>query len=150
MGTVPFTGGPRIYAGRLSLRARYGLVACAVILASALGSAGAAQGAVFMSQQGLSAGNAYAGPAHSYIQHVEVGADHSQCAGVANGYSGYTSSPFSGGHNTYYSYCAPYSHWCWQANCGAPGVPSGQRPSSYNGNVSTYDYIYGGGYWWGA
>ncbi|HEX6023056.1 MAG TPA: hypothetical protein VFZ00_13735 [Solirubrobacter sp.] len=91
---------------------------------------------LFMSNQGLSAGNAYASTsAHTGVWALEGDADHTHCPAVATGYAGYTSSPFSGGNSTSFGACGPhYQAW----------YPSGlgsvyRHGAEYNPNQSTFD-----------
>lgn len=98
----------------------------------------------FMGNQGLSAGNAYASfSAHTYITGVVKDANHTACPAVASGYGGYTSTPFSGGHNTAYTACGP-GFTAWYPN----PVGSSLHGAVYNPNVQTYSYIYYANYRW--
>ena len=88
--------------------------------------------------QGLSAGNAKSSSsAHSGVTIVRGSADHTFCPAVAQGYAGYTSTPFSGGNFTaYQSYtCGPrYREW-------RPNGTSNYyfRGAVYNPNGQTFD-----------
>lgn len=99
----------------------------------------------FMSNQGLSAGNAYASAgSHYYVYQVRTSSDHTSCPGVASGYGGYTSTLNGGGNFTSYSQCGTY---------GGTWFPNGTQSYSFHGaavnpNVSTFDYIYSGYYEW--
>lgn len=120
----------------------------AVCVLAVLVNAGVAAAAfeTFMGSQGLSAGNAYSSySAHSYVNQISVDSNHTACPAVASGYSGYTSTPFSGGHNTaYQSYECGYGVATWYPN------PTGGylHGAVYNPNQNTYDYITWAVYYW--
>lgn len=104
----------------------------------------------FMGNQGLSAGNAYASSSvHSYVNQISVDTDHTACPAVALGYSGYTSTPFSGGHNTaYQSYACGYTQG-GRVPTWYPNPTSGSLHGAvYNPNGSTFDYITFAVYYW--
>lgn len=97
----------------------------------------------------LSAGAAYAGTAaHSQVRSVYVVSNHTVCAALAQGYSGFTFSPFSGGHSTYIkngttAACAPTVYW-------APNPSSTYlHGAAYNPNVRTTDHISTATWSWG-
>ncbi len=101
-----------------------------------------------MTNQGLSAGNAFAsGGSHYWVNYVSTISDHTSCPGVASGYGGYTSNLNSGGNFTAYTNCGTF---------GGDWYPSGTQSYSFHGavvnpNQATYDFIYNGLYeWWGA
>lgn len=99
----------------------------------------------FMNYQGLSAGNAKASvSAHSGVVEIEVITDHTACPAVAQGYTGYTSTPFSGGNFTAYLNCG-YPRAVWYPS-GTSGIYF--HGAVHNNNGSTYDYISYGTYWW--
>ena len=110
------------------------------------GSAWAAS-QVFMDEQGLSAGNAKASSSfHTRVYEIEGNANHTHCPAVAQGYGGYTSTPFSGGNFTAYLNCGPhYQFWLphGTANTNFHGA-------EYNPNISTFDFFDYARYYWVA
>lgn len=121
------------------------VAASLVALALSAGTAFAATER-FMSNQGLSAGNAYASlSAHSNVFLIVTSGDHTACPAVATGYAGYTSSPFSGGRYTAYqsSLCGPGQR-AWYPNPSSSYV----RGATYNPNTSTFDFMYYADYAW--
>lgn len=121
-------------------RARMSVAAVvgAVALSAASASPAFALSEQFMSNQGLSAGNAKASvAAHSGSSVLVYGnSDHSWCPSLARGYAGYTSSPNSGGNTTVYqgAACGPgYQSASWNTN----GYQ--WHGAAWNRNVSTFD-----------
>lgn len=127
----------------------------AVAVIASLAVAGIASASVahagfetFMGAQGLSAGNAYASTsAHSFVNRIEADVDHTACPSVAAGYGGYTSTPFSGGHNTFYIPCGYTSFGViprWDPN------PTGDffHGAVYNPNSVTFDNFNFAVYYW--
>lgn len=120
-----------------------------VVTALALGTTAApasAGSAVIMGAQGLSAGNAKSSSTgRTGILLVDGDANHTFCPSLAKGYSGYTSTPFSGGHFTAHSpSCGPhYQQW-------APNGTSDIwfRGAVWNPNDSTFDTFTHAYYWW--
>lgn len=120
----------------------------AVLAISALPHAASAGVEQFMNDgQGLSAGNAKAsGSAHSGVDVVFGSADHTFCPAVAQGYGGYTSSPFTGGNFTAYQSwaCGPRNQY-WYPNGTANYYFHG---AVYNPNSYTFDTFYWARYQW--
>ncbi len=105
-----------------------------------------AGGTTFMSNQGLSAGNAYAAPnAHYNVDIVTSSADHTHCDAIARGYGGYTSSPnsVSLGHYTYRNpTCSPGATSWSPRFAGYPGSTQ-YHGAENNPNISTFDnFVY--------
>lgn len=99
----------------------------------------------FMSNQGLSAGNAYASAsAHSGVNGIWGYADHTHCPSYATGYSGYTSTPFTGGHFTAQGPCGPGYQGFYPTGLGSVYV----RGAEFNPNQSTFDNFSSATYTW--
>lgn len=98
-----------------------------------------------MGNQGLSAGNAKSSSTgHTGITSVYGDANHTWCPAVAQGYGGYTSTPFSGGHFTAYSSCGPHFQ-LWGPN-GTSGIWF--RGAVFNPNGATFDTFTYAEYQW--
>ena len=90
----------------------------------------------FMSNQGLSAGNAYAAvPAHSGLLAVSGNANHTHCPAVGTGWTGYTSQPWGGGNYMYWSSSCGPGTVGWTFSAGG----SYYHGAEYNPNSSTND-----------
>lgn len=91
----------------------------------------------FMGPQNLGSRNAYAG-AYAYYpaNFVIETSDHSACPGVAQGYSGYTSTPNSGGRITHWTNCAPGESSWYFNNAG-----EAWRGAVFNSTYTWTDYI---------
>ncbi len=87
--------------------------------------------------QGLSAGNAKSSSTgHTNLWYVQGQANHTWCPSVAQGYSGYTSTPNSGGNFTAHApTCGPH-HQIWYPN-GTSNIWF--RGAAWNRNQSTFD-----------
>jgi hypothetical protein len=113
------------------------LLVTALVLCATAAPASAQHQNKFMSNQGLSAGNAKSSSVgYTDIFLIYGVANHTWCPSVAQGYSGYTSTPNSGGHFTAHSpTCGPhYQEW----------YPNGTsdiwfRGAAWNRNQSTFD-----------
>jgi hypothetical protein len=99
----------------------------------------------FMSNQGLSAGNAKASIAAHTGNPIAVAAssDHTFCPAFATGYAGYTSTPFTGGHTTFVGpTCGPgVQGWSISSN-------SYMHGAVYNPNISTFDEFAWADFYW--
>jgi hypothetical protein len=95
--------------------------------------------------QGLNAGNAVASTnAHGAVWSTDGYSDHTFCPALAQGYSSYTSTPFSGGNVTVLApACGPgFQQW-------RPGRPSASYHGAvYNPNTSTKDIFNYAQYCW--
>lgn len=122
------------------------VAATAVLVVFANAGTAFAGGERFMYQQGLSAGNAYASDSsHTGVQNVNGRADHTHCPTVAQGYGGYTSTPFSNGNFTANSpVCGP-GYQSWYPNATSNYYFHG---AEYNPNSSTRDYFAHAYYSW--
>ena len=125
-------------------------VATVVLGSAAFGVATAsASFDTYMGQQGLSAGNAYASSsAHTGIYQSGADVDHTACPGYAEGWGGYPSTPFSGGHSMHYAVCGYTSNnqavWWTNINPGS-GYHHG---AVYNPNNVTFDNFTWAIYYW--
>lgn len=112
-------------------------VAASVSLLGAVGvSTASAVSETFMSNQGLSAGNAKASVGANAGSYVVVWgvSDHSWCPSLARGYAGYTSSPNTSTNTTTYRVCGPgYQTDAWDTGGWS------WHGAAWNRNVSTFD-----------
>jgi hypothetical protein len=112
------------------------LLAAIAALMSVIASPALAGSETFMSNAGLSAGNANASTAaHSGFLAVSGNSDHTFCPGFGTGYAGYTSTPFTSGHSTLLDVdCGPGTQG-WSYDAGG----SFMHGAVYNPNASTTD-----------
>lgn len=116
-----------------------------LMLALSAGSAYAAN-EVFMRDRDLSAGNAY-GTVSSTMGVVQVDgyAFNTHCPAVEQGFTGYTSTPNSGGNFLAHEpTCGPYSQ-VWNP-AGTSGITF--HGAEYNPNSTTRDSFTSAEYWW--
>lgn len=127
---VRSSGGSRVCASAF--------VVAALVFGLRAFPASAGTGTFINNGQGVSAGNAKsAAHVHKGLLVVWGDSNHTWCPAVAQGYQGYTSTPFTGGHSTAYqpAFCGPHEQ-SWYPNA---TENISLRGAAYNPNVSTFD-----------
>jgi hypothetical protein len=125
-----------------SLRRLLGVPLLALLVALSVSAPAWAGSDQFMTNMGLSAGNAYGSGGAHIIGTIQIYTDHTACPSMEQGFGGYTSTPFS--YPFYYSNCGyPIPSW-------SPGyVPGGAYHGAVlNPNGATFDNIASAVYTW--